>query len=49
MTYELKCPKCKEETVSGDNEKSVKDAMARHIAKTHPEPVAKSPPKVAKK
>lgn len=36
MSYELKCPKCNNETVSGSDETSVKETLARHMAKAHP-------------
>ena len=45
--HELECPKRCGEVISGSDEKAVKETMARHMAKFHPEPVKKAPPKAA--
>ena len=47
--HEIVCPKKCGEVISGSNEKSVLETMARHMAKFHSEPVKKAEDKVSAK
>lgn len=44
---EIECPKHCGEVVSGSDEKSILETMARHMAKFHPEPKVVAKPTVA--